>query len=633
MGNKDQSRRAFFRKLVNRDENGTNLEALAAQAGIFAPAPAGEDKLFDKYSRKTLSGGRSYTDRMAEESTPEAANRVGTVSSGLTAYTGTWSEWEAAHLLRRTCFSATNADVSYLLTMTMANAVDDVLNVSSTTPSAPSAAPLNYYNNTAADSSSVALGATWTGTNLSYTGTSNNDSTVDAYRQYSLTAWHWGLWLNGGPKILEKMVKFWYHFIPVNFDDLRNQVSNGATLSAQYMTTLRNNALGDYMTLIQAIAKTPAMLVYLGGHYSTASTPNENFGRELLELFAMGKLPTQNYDEDDVKAAAKVFSGWRVSAAFNSAFPLSAGFNSSYHNTSKKTFSSNFGGTAITGLTGPSGATEFDSFFNMLFAQQGTTIAKYICRRLYRFFVYYDIDANVETNVIAGLASTLITNSWNIIPVLKQLFKSQHFYDMANRGVMIKSPIDLLTGTLRSFGVNTTAAAGATQVVNQYNIWKYFHDYCNNYLEQGFGLVPTVSGWKGYYQSPGYYQNWINTNTIQRRSTLLTSLMNGITVGGISMKIDPVAFVNQYPQATISDPDLLVAAIVKTLLPVDLPQAERDQLKIQNLLQNQTNNSYWTSAWAAYYGPPLNSMNLSTVKTRLSNLITAILQRAEYQLM
>jgi len=104
-------------------------------------------------------------------------------------------------------------------------------------------------------------------------------------------------------------------------------------------------------------------------------------------------------------------------------------------------------------------------------------------------------------------------------------------------------------------------------------IWNYFQNYANTNLEQGLGLVPNVSGWKAYYQEPTYYQNWINSNSIQRRATLLTAFVTGFTQGGLSIKFDPIAYVQQFPSATIQDPDLLINAIVPYLFAVDLPAA------------------------------------------------------------
>jgi uncharacterized protein (DUF1800 family) len=318
--------------------------------------------------------------------------------------------------------------------------------------------------------------------------------------------------------------------------------------------------------------------------------------------------------------------------SFVAAYPFAPAFNAAYHNQTNKLFSSNFGNTTITNQAGVNGANEFDIFFDMLFTQQQTTIAKYICRRLYRFFVYYDIDTNIEANVIMPLAALLVSNNWDMAPVVSSLFKSEHFFDVANRGVMIKSPVDFITGCLRTFNINTTPAAGATQLANQYSVWNYFQNYANNNLEQGMGLVPNVSGWKAYYQDPTYYQNWINSNSIQRRAALLTSFVSGFTTGSTSIKIDPIAFVQQFPAATIQDPDLLIDAIVPYLFAVDLPAQYKTDTKVQTLLAGQVTNSYWTTAWNNYIASPTTT-NTNIVKTRLNSLLTTFLQLAEFQLM
>ncbi|MEO6404978.1 MAG: DUF1800 family protein, partial [Ferruginibacter sp.] len=386
MGNEKLKRKDFFKSF----------------APITAPGnvPPGDDPLFDKYARKTL-GPRNFTQRI-ETPIPGAPepDRIGNITSGLNPYAGAWTQWQVAHLLRRIGFGIKKTDMDLYLGMTMSNAVDALLTI--TAPANPSPTALNYYQNTLADSGGILLGGSWTGNNLTYVNT--NDGTNNSYRQNSLVDWSWGLCLNENTSIREKMVLFWYHFIPINFDDVRSLQNNSATMCNDYMSLLRNNSLGNFKTLIKAIAKTPGMLVFLGNQYSTASVPNENFARELMELFTLGKVPTQNYTEPDVIAASKVLSGWRV-PSFTVAYPFAPGFNATYHNQTSKVFSAFFGNTVIANQAGAAGANEFDIFFDMLFAQQQLTIAKYVCRRLYRFFVYYDIDANIEANVIVPLAS------------------------------------------------------------------------------------------------------------------------------------------------------------------------------------------------------------------------------------
>jgi uncharacterized protein (DUF1800 family) len=619
MGNDKLKRKDFLKNIAGF--------SLSEPETTTAEPPGEDDPLFKKYSRKVLSG-RLYSPRIEQPiigGSPDV--RIGNITSGLAPYTGAWTNWEVAHLLRRVGFGVKKTELEALVAMTSSAAVDAVLTLSP--PSNPSPTPLNHYNNTIADSGGIPLGGSWTSTNLTYVlGT---DDTVNSYRQNSLVDWSWGLFINENTTIREKMVLFWYHFIPINFDDVRSLQANSATMCNDYMNLLRTNALGNFKTLIKGIAKTPAMLLFLGNQYSTANVPNENFARELLELFTMGKVPVQNYTEPDIIAASKVFSGWRVSS-FVGAYPVASVFNSAYHNQTNKVFSSNFANTTITNQSGAAGANEFDIFFDMLFTQQQDTIAKYVCRRLYRYFVYYDIDTNIETNVIVPLAALLVSNNWNMAPVMSVLLKSEHFFDVANKGVMIKSPIDFIAGTIRTLNINTTAAAGATQVVNQYTIWQNFHNNAYNNMEQGYGLVPNVSGWKAYYQDPTYYQNWINSNSIQRRASLLTSFVNGFTTGGLNIKIDAVAFVQQFPNASIQHPDLLIDLLVLYLLPLDLPADYKTSTKVATLLGGQVTNSYWTTAWDNYTGNPTPA-NLTIVRGRLNSLLTTLMQLAEYQLM
>ncbi len=611
------------------------------------------DKLFEKYARKSI-GKRYYSEDQTNPANPdEPSNRRVPVTSSLVPYSGAWTYAEIAHLLRRVGFGAQKTALDNYLTMTPAATVDDLLTIGSFTPAAPGAVPLNNYQGSYVDSSGVALGANWTGSNLTF-GSTSNDGSVEYQRQLSLTAWSWGIMLNEGTNIREKMTNFWYHFIPVNFDDVRGSAQNSSVMCYQYMKLLRDNCLGNFKDLMKSIAKSPAMLIFLGNHYSTASTPNENFARELMELFTLGKAPTQNYTEDDVKAASRVLSGWKITTAFNTATPIASGFSSGNHNTvGPKVFSSFFAVPPATSVTiVNAAAVEFDTFFDMLFnpAANGQTVAKYICRRLYRYFVYYDIDANTEANIIAPLAATLIS-TWDILPVVKQLFKSEHFFDMANRGVMIKSPIDLLAGALRSLNIPTNGPAAIT-VANQYAVWANLHNKTNA-IEQGYGLVPNVSGWKAYYQEPYFYQNWINTNTIQLRETMVKALL-GITgtytSGGVTAKIDFIATAQQFSNATIQDPNTLVNALVSVLLPVDLDTDVKfgtyvnsmltvPGIKHRTLLSNQATDNYWTIAWNNYTTPPAGSSAgtiagfKTTVTNKLLALFTELLELAEFQLM
>jgi len=619
MGNTKYSRRHFFRSLTKTNAGNVQFDE--------------NDPLFKKYSRKKLTP-RHYSNEMAVlkvgTEDAEANVRIGNITSGLAPYTGAWTEWEVLYLLRRTNFGWKKAWVDALVPLAPSAAVDAVLNIN-TTPPAP---PVNWYQNinaTSADENGLALGADWTN-DFFTAGTPGQTS--NHYRMDALRRWSFGLILNSDATIREKMVWFWYHLIPIDFETIFQSSNsyintNSARVFYRYLKLFRDNAFGNFKTLIRAICTEPAMMFYLNNQQNSATAPDENFARELMELFTLGKDdPNNSYTQDDVVEAAKVVSGWRVQN-LNTA-NMVTNFVSGSHKQGNKVFSSYFGNTTITGQAGAAGANELDALINMIFAKS-TVVSQYICRRLYRYFVYYDIDANVEANVIVPLAQTFVANNWNIKPVLEQLFKSQHFFDAANKGCYIKSPFDLVAGTLNCFAVNTTDA----NIEWQYRIWSRYNDSFCLSMEQQMGTIPNVSGWNAYYQTPAYHQYWINANSVQKRFAFIRDIFNGHTVSSVTgrtFKIDPVAFAQQFGNVIAADPNALTAISIKYLLPLDLSQAQKDQMKASTLLSGQTTDAYWTTAWNNFTASPTTA-NRAIVETRLKNLLSGICQLAEYQLM
>ena len=184
------------------------------------------------------------------------------------------------------------------------------------------------------------------------------------------------------------------------------------------------------------------MLIYLNGYLNSASAPDENYARELMELFTLGKGPTVAYTEDDVRTAARILTGWRINPTTylsHLILPNMIQTANSFHLISATQI--------LRGQTGANGALETDDLINMIFAKD--EVSKYICRSLYRWFVYYTMDGAAETNVIEPLAQIFRTNNYEIKPVLSALFKSEHFFDVLNQGCMIKSPVDQVIGCMR----------------------------------------------------------------------------------------------------------------------------------------------------------------------------------------
>jgi hypothetical protein len=151
------------------------------------------------------------------------------------------------------------------------------------------------------------------------------------------------------------------------------------------------------------------------------------------------------------------------------------------------------------------------------------------------------------------------------------------------------------------------------------------------------GSIPNVSGWNAYYQNPSFYQYWINSTTTQRRFSFFNSIFSGYsrTYNGLTtrVEVDVIAWIQQFSAQICADPNLLVTECIKHLLPVDLSPSFKTILKNQNLLSNQTDDYYWTSAWDGFLADPTNTTRRSTVRTRLRSLLLTITQLAEYQLM
>ena len=613
MGNTTLTRRALFDKLLKK---------------LFVSAQQ-KDPLFEKYSRK-IYNGRKYSSLtnpkkdLVSKSGSET-ERVTNVTTGLTPYTGSWGTSEALHLLKRTGYGFKKSDVDRILGLSMSGAVDLILNVDTTPPSPP----VNHYNNEEPDENGLAYGADWTNDAFAVKDIGGD---TNGNRTSGLSSWSLGLAFNQDITIREKMTLFWYHFIPIDFDFVKQSSNaycnnNSARICYKYMKMFRDNATGNYKTLIRNMSTQPAMMYYLNNQANTKSAPDENFAREVMELFTLGKEADSQYTENDVIMAAKVLTGWRVEDLNTTA--EATNFVVNVHDTSTKQFSTFFNNTVIPN----SGAGELDLFIDMIFTKSDV-VSRYLCRRLYRFFVYYDIDANIEANVITPLAQFLVASNWNVLPVLDKLFKSEHFYDMANRGVYIKSPLDVIVGTMRTFNINYNVA-DATNYEAQYELWKTFN-YAMYDMQQSIGAIPNVAGWQAFYQKPSFHEYWINSNSIQRRYGLIDYMFYGFDLekNGVMTRIevDVIAFVKQFPNATCEDPNLLVSKCIEYLLPIDLSTTAQNAIKVQTLLTGQDSDGYWSGAWRSYINTP-NEMTESIVKTRIRSLLLTIVELAEYQLM
>jgi uncharacterized protein (DUF1800 family) len=528
-------------------------------------------------------------------------------NSGLNPYAGPWTEQEVIHLLKRTMFGAKKADVDYFKAKTLSEAVDELIN-----PVAPQPGPpIKEYvtaTNAANPDTNILQGTTWV-------NDINNDGTVQSQRRASYKKWFTGVLINQDRSIREKLNMFWVD----HFGNETLEVGNGNWAYKQH-ELIRQYALGNFKQLALAITTDISMLRYLNGYLNVASAPDENYAREFFELFTIGKGPVSQYTENDVKEAAKVLTGWQVNGANYTSF-----FNPNRHSSVNKTFSSFFNNTTILGRTGPTaGMLELNDLVNMTFAQQ--EVARFIVRRIYRWFIYYTIDSAAETNVIIPLADIFRNYNYEIKPMLSVLFKSEHFFDMMNRGCLIKSPADHVIGSLRE--MNTVFPPLSNWDAN-YGFWNTFYAWMVN-MGQNLHDPPNVSGMPAYYQEPLFHEMWINADSLPKRNQYTDTMINtGYVRGGNRVQFNCVAFAQTLSNP--GNPNDLIDESLKFFYRNDLTNETKKQIKTQILLSGQQWDYYWTNAWMAWEANP-SVANFNTINTRLKSLFQYFFNLSEYQL-
>lgn len=530
------------------------------------------------------------------------------VGSGIHRYKGEWKQTQVAHLLRRTMFGAKKEDVDYFLRKSPKKAVRELVRTAYPMP----APPINNYNDDKYQDPEIAPGADWT-VATKYDGMNNGR------RRNSFKSWWFGLMAAQDRSLREKMVLFWHnHFVTET-----NTVDN-ALFCYRYNVLLRKYALGNFKELVRAVTVEPAMLRYLNGYANTKKAPDENYGRELQELFTIGKGPGSHYTESDVKAAARVLTGYTINYK-----TYTVSFVPNRHDENDKQFSAFYDNHVIRGIKGPGGEGEIDELVDMIFTRD--EVSEFICRKLYRFFVYHTIDATTEHEVIKPLAVLFRKKNYEIAPVLEELFLSKHFFDPGNYGSMIKSPVDLTVGLCREFDLRFP---GVDDCEEQYGLWEQVRNQAAG-LQQNIGDPPNVAGWQAYYQEPEYDKLWISSDTLPKRNRFTDRMAGyGFARNGRKVVIDPVAFAASLPHP--EDPDRLIADSVQALYSVSLSPEELQSMKTGILLSGlvgMASDHYWTNAWTALQDKPEDMANRHAVTNKLKTLYRHLMELPEYQLM
>lgn len=267
--------------------------------------------------------------------------------------------------------------------------------------------------------------------------------------------------VNSKEQIREKMAFFWHgHFA--------SRVLN-PKFNRQLLNTIRKNALGNFKDLLFEVSQSPAMLNFLNNQQNKKDHPNENFAREVMELFTMGR---GNYTEKDVREGARAFTGWSYDKEGN--FKE----RKNQHDEGIKTF------------LGKTGNFNGADALNIILEQKAT--AKFITAKIYKFFV----NENVDQNIVNSLSNSFYNSGYDIKKLMTDIFTSSWFYDQKNIGNRIKSPIELMAGMMRILPM---------QIQNPENLIVY-----QKLLGQMLLYPPNVAGWPNG-------RSWIDSSTLMLR--------------------------------------------------------------------------------------------------------------------
>ena len=464
---------------------------------------------------------------------------------------------DARHLLARTGFGPTDAEVLAFAPLTRGEAVAKLLRETRTTAVTPPPA-------SAIDTSPLRPPR----------GENVPEAERKAFVQQqireglALRGWWIQEMLATPSPLTERMTLFWHN----HFVSAQPKVRITRLMYRQNVT-LREYALGSFGAFLHAIAKDPAMVLYLDSVQNRKGAPNENFAREVMELFTLGE---GRYTEQDVKEAARAFTGWSLERETGTFV-----FRARLHDDGTKT------------VLGRTGRLDGDAVLDILLARPET--AEFVTTKLWREFVSPDPDPAL----VAVIARRFRESSYDIKVALRELLASDAFYAPENRGVLVKSPVELVVGTLRQLDLApdnalpfAVAAAG---------------------MGQNLMSPPNVKGWPGG-------ETWINTTTLLARKQYL----DRVTRAGDA---DPTMTIAASGRESM---DMERNAPKRALTPQGVPDAEKArQQRFQRQMERGLASLDFDSArWMAKFPGPAPAERARAAQQLL--LATAPQQRPDY---
>lgn len=414
-----------------------------------------------------------------------------------------WNKKRIAHTIRRLKFGIHYSDYDSVLDQNPTNYIDSIIDdaISAEMPTAP----------------------VWENKTPPPWGSSDEEVLEYFTTNYDLYIGYQTEWIDLMKEhpFREKMVLFWHNHFVTEIGKYEH-----APLAYQHFTMLRTYAMGNFKDFVHAVGLDSAMLIYLDGIENIAGEPQENYARELLELFTMG---IGNYTQDDITEIARALTGY-----YFDYFNLETGFLNSRHDSGEKTF---FGRTGDFG---------YDDVIDIIFEEKAQEIANFVCKKLYKFFVY----ETPNEAIISELAQLFLDENFELEPVIRKLLKSEHFFDESILGAMIKSPIELMLGIQKEVGTNISGDLIIWQPYQLLNLGQFLFN------------PPNVAGWKAY-------RSWISTTTLPFR-------WQYSAIHIYSEGIDVIEIANA--MSAPNDVYKLVNDLAEYMLAVELPQTELDKL-------------------------------------------------------
>ena len=354
-----------------------------------------------------------------------------------------------------------------------------------------------------------------------------------------------------------------------------------ANYTFHYYDTIQKYALGNFKDFVFEIGLSSAMLVYLNGFENTLENPNENYARELYELFTLGE--NNGYTQSDIVETSKALTGYN----YRDDFCSSIYFDMDSFNQTEKT------------IFDQSGNWNYDDVIDILFDERGELISYFICEKLYKYFV----NPKVNEEIVQELAD-IFKVDFDISNLLRVLFKSEHFFHESNFGAIIKSPYDLTHNYIQTIDSTADFTVDFTQ--------RSILIFLNTALKQEVFNPIDVAGWQGD-------KDWINSGTLTGRWQLMDNLIR-YTLENSPEKLRLFAIQSS---DNSSDPEIVTRSIIHRFVPKALHDTNDYNIATQVFKNNIPQNYFDDGLW---------DLNWDIVPTQVTQLLLHISKTPEFQL-